>query len=29
MFYMRRNIGFWLDELRGVSMHWYLLAPKS
>jgi precorrin-6B methylase 2 len=28
LFYIRRNIGFWLDEMRGCSMQWYLLTPK-
>jgi hypothetical protein len=28
LFYIRRNIGFWLDELRGGPMQWYLLIPK-
>lgn len=29
LFYIRRNIGFWLDEMRGGHMQWYFLSPKS
>jgi hypothetical protein len=29
LFYIRRNIGFWLDESRGVPMQWYLMTPKA
>lgn len=28
LFYIRRNIGFWLDEMRGVPMQWYVLSAK-
>jgi hypothetical protein len=28
LFYIHRNIGFWLDELRGGAMQWYVLSPK-
>jgi hypothetical protein len=29
LFYIRRNIGFWLDEMRGAQMQWYLMTPKA
>jgi hypothetical protein len=28
VFYIRRNIGLWLDEMRGGTMQWYLMSPK-
>ena len=28
LFYIHRNIGFWLDEMRGCPMQWYVLSPK-
>lgn len=29
LFYIHRNIGFWLDELRGGPMQWYWISPKT
>ena len=29
LFYIRRNIGFWTDEMRGCPMQWYLLSPRA
>jgi precorrin-6B methylase 2 len=29
LFYIRRNIGFWIDEMRGGPMQWYLLSPRA
>ena len=29
VFYIRRNIGFWTDEMRGGPMQWYLLTPGA
>ena len=29
LFYIRRNIGFWLDEMRGAPMQWYVLFPEK
>lgn len=29
VFYIRRNIGHWIDEMRGGPMQWYLLTPRS
>jgi hypothetical protein len=26
--YIRRNVGFWVDEMRGGPMQWYLLEPR-
>jgi precorrin-6B methylase 2 len=29
LYYIHRNICFWLDELRGGPMEWYVLYPKN